>query len=312
MTSSVNLTPLRTEDYEAIETAVLETARGRWFMREYAHRNRTADTNMLLEAIGRIENALALNAIDTLSASIGSVSDSDIDAKPLIEVIDNARAEISAIRDELLEEGVPAAADPLAATAASADAISASIFEQARGLQETVYKLRDAGAHQLLCDALDECAGQLMRICQKQDLNARRTAEAMRALQDLDERLSGVPDLTVSSTEHSVDNSAIESSPITEPNPETPDSDEDDEDDLSLLPLSVPEENLNDHPSIAPSEDETGGDGHIVFVDAEGAQPPLVNFSLPKSCSEQELEQNDPLSRANSEESTEKPLVFVP
>ena len=38
-------------DYEAIEAAVQESPRGRWFLGEFARRNRAADTLMLLEAI---------------------------------------------------------------------------------------------------------------------------------------------------------------------------------------------------------------------------------------------------------------------
>src|SRR5262245_25585185 len=44
-------------EYEAIEAAVMETARGRWFLAEHARRNRHAETAMLLgaiEALGRI------------------------------------------------------------------------------------------------------------------------------------------------------------------------------------------------------------------------------------------------------------------
>src|ERR1043166_7858070 len=41
-------------DYEAIEGAVMETARGRWFLAEYARRNRHADTETILMAIERI------------------------------------------------------------------------------------------------------------------------------------------------------------------------------------------------------------------------------------------------------------------
>ena len=47
--------PARREDYEAIEAAVLETARGRWFLDEYARRHRVADTAVVLDAIGRLE-----------------------------------------------------------------------------------------------------------------------------------------------------------------------------------------------------------------------------------------------------------------
>ncbi|HEY0293198.1 MAG TPA: hypothetical protein VGC51_12860 [Hansschlegelia sp.] len=32
------------DDYEAIADAVMETARGRWFLAEYARRNRAAET----------------------------------------------------------------------------------------------------------------------------------------------------------------------------------------------------------------------------------------------------------------------------
>jgi hypothetical protein len=46
------------EDYEAIEAAVMETARGRWFLMEFMRRNRNADTKVLLEAIARLENQM--------------------------------------------------------------------------------------------------------------------------------------------------------------------------------------------------------------------------------------------------------------
>ncbi|MFC5068247.1 hypothetical protein [Flaviflagellibacter deserti] len=48
------------EDYEAIEAAVMDTARGRWFLAEFARRNRNADTALLLDAIERIERLMAL------------------------------------------------------------------------------------------------------------------------------------------------------------------------------------------------------------------------------------------------------------
>src|SRR4029079_10607267 len=50
--------PISEADYEGIEGAVMETARGRWFLAEYARRNRHADTTMLLKALDRIEAAV--------------------------------------------------------------------------------------------------------------------------------------------------------------------------------------------------------------------------------------------------------------
>ncbi|MFK4406869.1 hypothetical protein ABH991_003903 [Bradyrhizobium ottawaense] len=47
------------QDYDAIREAFMETARGRWFLGEYAKRNRNADTSMVLDAVAKIEETLA-------------------------------------------------------------------------------------------------------------------------------------------------------------------------------------------------------------------------------------------------------------
>ena len=54
-----SVTTISEADYDAIELAVMETERGRWFLREFARRNRNADTQVLLDAIGRLEQAVA-------------------------------------------------------------------------------------------------------------------------------------------------------------------------------------------------------------------------------------------------------------
>ena len=57
--SSTSPASLESEDFEAIEDAVMETARGRWFLREYGRRARGSDTSRLLEALERIERLVA-------------------------------------------------------------------------------------------------------------------------------------------------------------------------------------------------------------------------------------------------------------
>jgi hypothetical protein len=47
------------EDYERIEAAVMETARGRWFLLEYARRQRAEETARVLAALERLENGLS-------------------------------------------------------------------------------------------------------------------------------------------------------------------------------------------------------------------------------------------------------------
>ena len=46
-------------DYAAIEKAVMETARGRWFLLEYARRQRAAETQNVMDAIGRLETMIS-------------------------------------------------------------------------------------------------------------------------------------------------------------------------------------------------------------------------------------------------------------
>ena len=45
-------------DYDAIEAAVMETARGRWFLHEFARRNRNADTEAVLDALRELEKTV--------------------------------------------------------------------------------------------------------------------------------------------------------------------------------------------------------------------------------------------------------------
>ena len=65
-------------DYEAIEAAVHESPRGRWFLGEFTRRNRAADTLMLLEAIHKLERGVAENAphvSDELAAELQGLSE---------------------------------------------------------------------------------------------------------------------------------------------------------------------------------------------------------------------------------------------
>ena len=54
--------PLDTVDYEAIEAAVMETPRGRWFLSEFLRRHQAKETTRLLDAIARLERALQREA----------------------------------------------------------------------------------------------------------------------------------------------------------------------------------------------------------------------------------------------------------
>ena len=47
-------------DYDAIESAIMETGRGRWFLSEFARRNRHTDTEVVMASIQQLKDAFDL------------------------------------------------------------------------------------------------------------------------------------------------------------------------------------------------------------------------------------------------------------
>ena len=93
------LMPLSEADYELIEAAVMETARGRWFLAEYARRNRHSDTMMLLGAIDRLEGAIRGEA------TAQSLDRIRFDLFEMAKAITRAKAEIAAIKPDIEHAG---------------------------------------------------------------------------------------------------------------------------------------------------------------------------------------------------------------
>ncbi len=59
---SVQVEGYRNESFESLEAAVLETSRGRWFLEEYARRQRSAETLAILEILKKLENSVTNNS----------------------------------------------------------------------------------------------------------------------------------------------------------------------------------------------------------------------------------------------------------
>lgn len=139
-----SLTPLSQADYEAIEAAVMETARGRWFMVEYAKRNRQADTLQLLGAIQRIERVVGLGVQETSRET------------NLIE----AAALISDLRTDL--ERISGKAEARSSgLAAQIEKAAGSVLAATESIQEAAWGLRETGADQEACDSLDRHAAEI-------------------------------------------------------------------------------------------------------------------------------------------------------
>ena len=120
------------EDYAAIHAAFMETSRGRWFLGEYAKRNRNADTRLVLDAVARIEESLAAQKEAAAEADLAEA--------------------LAAIRTAVTEAQTAANAglDGLAL-----DERLAPVARGVRIIREISWRWRETGADGRICDILD-------------------------------------------------------------------------------------------------------------------------------------------------------------
>jgi hypothetical protein len=136
------------EDYEAIREAFMETARGRWFLDEYARRNRNADTRMVLDAVSRIEETLVAQR----------------QAPPAAPPEDKRPEMLAAIGSAVgeAEQMASAAFDIL-----RLDESLAPIRKGARIIKEISWRWREIGADGRICDLLDSQVDAIEAGCGK-------------------------------------------------------------------------------------------------------------------------------------------------
>jgi hypothetical protein len=161
---SARATLPREEDYEAIREAFMETSRGRWFLGEYAKRNRNADTRMVLDAVARIEETLATQALAAQALAAQALAAQALAAQKQPQPApDNRLAEaLAAIRSALNE-----------ARAAASSAVDGLALEQnltavrkgVRVIREIAWRLREIGADGRICDLIDSQASTIEGAC---------------------------------------------------------------------------------------------------------------------------------------------------
>jgi hypothetical protein len=132
------------QDYDAIREAFMETSRGRWFLGEYAKRNRNADTSMVLDAVARIEQTIAAQRQPVVDTDSGLA-----DALTAIRgALDEARAAAAAALDSLaIEEHL------------------APVRKGARVIKEIAWRWREIGADGRICDLMDSQVSAIEAAC---------------------------------------------------------------------------------------------------------------------------------------------------
>ncbi|WP_057843995.1 hypothetical protein [Bradyrhizobium retamae] len=147
------------EDYAAIAEAFMETSRGRWFLTEYAKRNRNADTRMVLDAVARIEQSLTAQREETLQREANLQREEGLSAQQAAEAVAAAAAAQERLTEALAAiRGAVEAAEESAVEALDSLALEqrlAPVRKGARVLREIAWRLREIGNDGRICDLID-------------------------------------------------------------------------------------------------------------------------------------------------------------
>lgn len=183
MSEARSLTPLSEKDYEAIAAAVMETARGRWFMAEFARRNRQADTAQVLSAIQRLERVMGV---------VPHPQQAEPDAGEAAALIADLRLDLERIsgRDSSISSGLAGRIEIAAATIVSAT----------ESIQEVSWSLREGGANEALCDQLDRRATEIYSASGQVEGTAQQIAKISDTIAMLDSSLRALCDKTGENT----------------------------------------------------------------------------------------------------------------
>jgi chemotaxis regulatin CheY-phosphate phosphatase CheZ len=182
--------PLSEADYDMIESAVLETTRGRWFLAEYARRNRHADTTMLLGAIERLEASLRGEATPRL------VDRLRFDLVEMANSIVRTKAEIATIKPDADQHGkFGEATEELDSIVQATETATSEILAAAEQVQEIAWTLREQGLDPMVCDTLDARATEIYTACSFQDLTGQRTSKVIEVMRYLEGRINAMIDI---------------------------------------------------------------------------------------------------------------------
>ncbi|MDQ0473023.1 protein phosphatase CheZ [Labrys wisconsinensis] len=173
-------------DYAAIEAAVMETARGRWFLAEYAQRNRNADTTAVLDAVRRLEQAVEGGR------ETGQAERLRFDLIDMAGAIARTKAEIAAIKPEGEGGRIGEATNELDAIVRSTETATGDILAAAEHLQEVAWTMREAGVETAACEIIDQRATDIYTACSFQDITGQRIRKVIQVLRYLEDRLNAM------------------------------------------------------------------------------------------------------------------------
>ena len=168
MTSEDLDAPLRAEqEYRSIESALLETPRGRWFLAEHSRRSRRLESAHIEEAIGRLKTSLR-----DPPAVLGRLR-TELDS--IAQLLRQARSAVLT-----RPPGSPARPAPPTAAGNGETAAPAGLLKAAEELHTLVWSLQARDVNREVCERIGRQAAAIFA------LSARQAQESERALQFAD------------------------------------------------------------------------------------------------------------------------------
>lgn len=139
----------------------METARGRWFLAEYAKRNRSADTTRVLEALSKLEE-------------LGAPTES---AQP-IAANSAVQIAVAKVRETPWHGAPDPAGKPLfERPLQGAKSATSAIRSTSEKIREVAFELREAGKLDIYADALELYCTDLAHAVQLQESSVARLSE---------------------------------------------------------------------------------------------------------------------------------------
>lgn len=176
------------EAYAALESLLRASPRGRWFLAEFARRNRTAETDMLLEAIGRLERAVLKPA-----PRHAVPSNVFVELVEMSEAIARTRREIAQIKpSHQFDQQLVGATAELEHIVEATEKATSDILQAAEEIQEVAWILRERGTEIEFCDKIDQRATDIYTACSFQDITGQRTEKVVKALRFIEQRINAM------------------------------------------------------------------------------------------------------------------------
>jgi len=173
-------------EYHTLEQTLLESDRGRRFLKEYLNRHKTPETTEILGAIQRLEKVV------TRERTVPDLDKIRLDIAEMHEAIERTKAEIANIKAEGDDDSnrFVDASNELDAIVTQTEGATQSILEAAEQIQEQAWVLREKGADDAACDEIDAKATEIFMACSFQDLTGQRTNKVVQVLRYLESRIN--------------------------------------------------------------------------------------------------------------------------